>query len=138
MDNPIKVIYKYKNENRKIQYQYFIFVGSLISSSIKKILKKIENLNFFDTLMALTDKELAVLTNHYGDKWYIYFFLTEHITFSIQNIVKTAQKRSDIIHKYGSEWYTAYIVKNTYMLCTIHYHIIHKYGSEWYTAYMCF
>jgi len=115
MDNPIKVIYKYKNENRKIQYQYFIFVGSLISSSIKKILKKIENLNFFDTLMALTDKELAVLTNHYGDKWYIYFFLTEHITFSIQNIVKTAQKRSDIIHKYGSEWYTAYIVKNTYI-----------------------
>ena len=45
MNSPIKIIYKYKNDNRKIQYQYYIFVGSLIQPNLLKVLKKKQNSN---------------------------------------------------------------------------------------------
>ena len=38
MKNPIKLIYKYKNLNRRVQYQLFIFIGFNIPENIKKIL----------------------------------------------------------------------------------------------------
>ena len=50
---PIKVIYKYKNINRKTQYLTYIFLGSL-GKKYEKILNKIENLNLYDTLLELT------------------------------------------------------------------------------------
>jgi len=115
MDNPIKVIYKYKNDNRKVQYQYFIFVGSLVGPAMQKIFKKIEKMNLFDALITLTEKEYGLLIATYGEQWYTFFFLTEHISFSIQNIVKSSQKRTDIIHKYNREWYDKHIVKNIYI-----------------------
>ena len=42
MNNPIKVIHKFKNNNRRIQYIVYIFVGSLISDDIKNILNDIK------------------------------------------------------------------------------------------------
>ena len=39
MKNPIKIIHKFKNNNLRIQYKIFIFVGSLLDESIMKILK---------------------------------------------------------------------------------------------------
>ena len=50
MNSPIKIIYKYKNDTRKKQYQYYIFVGALLPLNLIKILKKIQDLNFFDRL----------------------------------------------------------------------------------------
>ena len=49
MNDPIKVIWKYKNNNRRQQYLIYIFLGE-VPANIMKILKKIENLNFYDTL----------------------------------------------------------------------------------------
>jgi hypothetical protein len=72
-------------------------------------------MNFFDCLISLNDKDKLLLKNHYGDKWYSYFFLSEHITFSIQSIIKNAQKRTDIINSYGSDWYNTHIVKNIHV-----------------------
>ena len=115
MDNPIKIIYKYKNDNRKTQYQYYIFVGPLMSTNLKKIFTKIQDLSFFDTLIILTDKELSILTEMYGETWYKFFFLSDHITYSIKSIVKNVQKRYDIINKYNREWYDTHIVKNTFV-----------------------
>ena len=43
MNDPIKLIYKYKNLNKRIQYQLFIFLGYKISNDIKTILEKIKN-----------------------------------------------------------------------------------------------
>ena len=37
MDKPIKIIHKYKNRNRKIQYNVLIFVGNLLSESTNKV-----------------------------------------------------------------------------------------------------
>ena len=51
MNNPVKIIYKYKNNKNRIQYQLYIFIGSLVDSNIVKILNKIKNLNFYDTLI---------------------------------------------------------------------------------------
>ncbi len=115
MNSPIKIIYKYKNDNRKNQYQYYVFVGSLLPAPIQKVLKKMQDLNFFDTLVTLSDKEIGLLVDFYGGFWYKYFFLTEHLGASIQAIVKSAQKRNDIIQKFSKEWYTTHIENITYM-----------------------
>ena len=55
MDQPIKVIHKYKNRNRKIQYNVLIFVGNLLSDSTNKVLKKIKDKNLYDTLTELNE-----------------------------------------------------------------------------------
>ena len=115
MNSPIKIIYKYKNDNRKNQYQYYIFIGSLLQPNLLKVLKKIQDLNFFDTLVSLSDKEIELLINFYGEFWYKYFFITEHLLFSIGNISKSAQKRNDIIQKFSKEWYEKHIDNIKYM-----------------------
>jgi hypothetical protein len=115
MNSPIKIIYKYKNDNRKNQYQYYIFVGSLIPTPIQKILKKMQDLNFFDTLITLSEKEIFNLVDFYGEYWYKYFFLTEHLSGSIQAITKSVQKRNDIIQKFSKEWYETHIESIKYM-----------------------
>ena len=42
MEDPVKIIYKVKNNNRKNQYHIYIFLGNLVDSSIQKIIKKIQ------------------------------------------------------------------------------------------------
>ena len=74
MNDPIKLIYKYKNLNKRIQYQLFIFLGFNISNEIKLILEKIKNLNFYDALMELSVKEYEKLQNYYGDLWFKNFY----------------------------------------------------------------
>ena len=41
MKDPIKVIHRYKNKNRRNQFLVYIFVGNLVPDEIKKILNKI-------------------------------------------------------------------------------------------------
>ena len=36
---PFKIIYKYRNNNRKFQYLYYIYLGN-VSNNIKRILSK--------------------------------------------------------------------------------------------------
>ena len=115
MNSPIKIIYKYKNDSRKNQYQYYIFVGSLLPTSVQKILKKMQDLNFFDTLISLTEKEIGIITDFYSEYWYKYFFLTEHLSSSIQTITKSSQKRNDIIQKFSKKWYDTHIENIKYI-----------------------
>merc|ERR1711998_67371 len=105
MDNPIKLIYKYKNLNKRIQYQLFIFVGFLINEDVKKTLLKIERLNFFDTLMKISKNELKLLEETYGDNWFLKIFITENVKQSINLIDKSPQKKKEIINKFGKEWF---------------------------------
>ena len=115
MNSPIKIIYKYKNDNRKIQYQYYIFVGSLLQPNLLKVLKKIQDSNFFDSLLNLSDREVELLVNFYGEYWYKYFFITEHLIFSINNISKSSQRRNDLIQKFSKEWYDKHINNMKYI-----------------------
>ena len=61
MNCPIKVIHKYKNNNRKIQYNVLIFVGNLVSDNIIKIFKKIKDKNLYDALTELNDRDIITI-----------------------------------------------------------------------------
>ena len=113
----MKVIWKFKNNNKKIQYHVCIFLGNVVTTdnNIKKILKKIKDLNFFDTLMAVTENEYKLMSKYYGDKWYTYFFNSKHITFMINNIRNTKTKKEDILEKYGEEWFKKNIADFEYI-----------------------
>ena len=66
MDNPVKLIYKYKNLNKRVNYEIFIFLGTFLDDNVKKILRKIENLSFYDSLIELSIKEVDILINAAG------------------------------------------------------------------------
>lgn len=104
MKNPIKIIHKFKNNNLRIQYKVFIFIGSLVDENILKILKVIENKDFISSIIALSDKQLREISNYYGENWYEKFFLSYHIN-NQRNIIKTnASKKKLLISKMGKEW----------------------------------
>jgi hypothetical protein len=114
MNEPIKIIHKYKNKNRKIQYNILIFVGNLLSDSTNKVLKKIKDKNLYDTLTELNDRDLEILNKEYGANWYKYFFIDKHIRYTFDKIIKNNElKKKDIIKKYGQEWYNTHI--DTYL-----------------------
>lgn len=111
MDDPIKIIYKYKNKQYKTQYNVCIYVGNIISTEIQQILKKIKDLNLFDTLLSITLSEYAIMEKKYGNKWYYYFFNSHHITATIAHINATKTKKDDFIDKYGEEWCDIHFIK---------------------------
>ena len=49
MNNPIKIIHKFKNNNRRNQYIVYIFIGSLIDDNIDNILDSIKKKNLYET-----------------------------------------------------------------------------------------
>ena len=104
MKNPIKIIHKFKNNNLRIQYKIFIFVGSLLSENILKILKIIEDKNFIDSILILNDKQLREITNFYGDKWYEKFFTSYHINSQILFLKNNNAKRKQLETKMGKDW----------------------------------
>ena len=109
MEDPIKIIYKVKNNNHKNQYHIYIFLGNIVSSNIQKIIKKFKDLNLFETLIELNEKEIKELENKYGEKWYSFFFIHHHIDFMFDSIRKSKQKAEEIIDKFGKDWYGIHI-----------------------------
>ena len=105
MKDPIKIIHKFKNNNRRIQYKVFIFLGSSISEEILKILEIIEKKDFFNTLLILTLKNYKILEEYYGEKWFEKFFISHHLKSQIKQIETIPAKRKQIETKYGTEWF---------------------------------
>ena len=56
MKNPFKIIHKFKNNNNRIQYLTYIFVGSLVDDDVLKILESITEKDFFDAITQLNQK----------------------------------------------------------------------------------
>ena len=73
MKNPIKIIHKFKNNNRRIQYKVYIFVGNIIDESLLKILNNIQDKDLLTTFNLLSTKEIKQLESYYGEKW-IFFY----------------------------------------------------------------
>lgn len=111
MDDPIKVIYKYKNNNKKIQYHIYIYVGDIMSKEVISILEKIKKKNFFDSLLLLSDKEQKIMVKEYGEYWYEKFFNSHHINYTKSGIKKNNAKKKQIIEKYSDDWYTFHFVE---------------------------
>ena len=108
MEEPIKVIWKYKNNNRRVQYGIYIYVGP-VNNAIKQILNKMENLSFYDTLVKLNQQEHNVLIKKYGEKWYKYFFNYYHLNNTINLIKDTSSQKKEIINIFGQKWYDEHI-----------------------------
>jgi len=67
MSDPIKIIWKYKNNNNRIQYNTYIFGGKLVPEKIKSILDKIQNYTLYDTFINLANSsEYKELVKFYG------------------------------------------------------------------------
>ena len=104
MKNPIKIIHKFKNNNRRIQYKVYIFLGDLINESLVKILKHIQDKDLINTFNLLTADEIKQLENYYGVKWYEFFFTSYHINSQINNIKNNSSKKKSLELKLGKEW----------------------------------
>jgi hypothetical protein len=109
MKDPIKIIHKFKNANRRIQYKVYIYIGSLLSDELIKILKIIENKDFFNSLLVLNNKQIKELENFYGEYWYQKFFISKHLKSQIKQIDTTSIKKKQIITKFGDDWYKEHI-----------------------------
>lgn len=108
MNDPIKILYKFKNNNRRVQYHVYIFVGD-VNSEVKKILTKIKELNLYDTLVSLSDKEHSIMKKIYGEKWYAYFFNTYHIMLTLKNIRNIDSNKKEIQKKLGKKWFEEHV-----------------------------
>ena len=109
MNNPIKIIHKFKNSNRRVQYIQYIFIGSLIDDSVYNILKTIKNKNLYDTLDFLNKNKLKILEDYYGEYWYTYFFNTYHIKAQKNIILKSTAKKNSISGKLGKDWISKHL-----------------------------
>ena len=109
MSEPIKVIYKVKNDNGKYQYYIYVYIGS-IPDNIMKILEKIKNTTFYDSLMTMTLNDMRDITTFYGIRWYTFFFNKYHIRHTIDTILKNKKILSELKDKYGDTWITEHIV----------------------------
>ena len=79
MKNPLKIIHKFKNNNRRIQYKIYIFIGNIIDESLMKILNNIQDKDLLTTFNLLSIKEIKQLESYYGKKWYEFFFISDNI-----------------------------------------------------------
>ena len=104
MDDPMKIIHKYKNNNGRIQYHIHIFVGDIIGKKYKDVLNKIQNLDLYRALTELTIKELDLMTEKYGEHWYEKFFNSYHIEFTKEITIKNTVKMAELKKMYGNEW----------------------------------
>ena len=108
----MKLIWKYKNNNRKTQYSIYIFLGT-VSKPIMKILEKIKDLSFYDSMINLTKDEYSQLEKIYGEKWYTKFFNFYHLNNSILQITESSVLKNELIQKYSQKWYDLHIAGHT-------------------------
>ena len=93
MSDPVKILWKYKNNNRRVQYNLYIFIGNT-PKSIDNILEKIKNLNMYNSLITLTVEEHKQMNAIYSEKWYEKFFNINHINFSLSQTKKQKQQNN--------------------------------------------
>ncbi len=125
MDEPIKIIWKYKNKHRRVQYHIYIFVGQ-VSSELLKILNKFEDLPLYKTFIELSKSEISLLENKYGDKWYNSFFNSYHVSNTINIIKESHSQQKELTDKFGKEW----IEKNIENNDIINKKILYSYESQ--------
>lgn len=105
MKDPIKIIHKFKNTNKRIQYKLFIFIGSLTPDNVLSVLEIIKNKDFFNSLITLSNKQYELLESFYGEKWFEKFFISHHLKNQFKQIENTPLKKKQLINKFGDEWY---------------------------------
>jgi hypothetical protein len=123
---PIKIIHKFKNNNRRTQYIQYIFIGSNVDNEILDILESIKNKTFYDTFEYLSKSKLDRLSSYYDIKWYTYFFNRYHLSEQFNIILKNSNKKHMFENKMGKEWVNDHL--NSPLLKKINY----SYASTYY------
>ena len=100
MDDPVKIIYKFKNNNRRIQYHIYIFVGD-IPSPILKVLESIKDKSLYESLTTLSQPEYKRLAAQYGKFWYKKIFNTYHINNTFQLVRRNEKQKQELVGIYG-------------------------------------
>lgn len=121
MDDPIKIIHKYKNNNRRIQYHIHIFLGDIVDETCMRILRKIKEMDLYTALISVDDRERAILEKNYGAFWYEKFFNSHHIHYIKESIPKNPAKFKELKSIYDNKWITEHFVNYTKKLQTIIY-----------------
>ena len=134
MEDPIKIIHKIKNNNKKIIYKVYIFIGPLVSSNIIKILESIKDLDFYSTFTTLQKTEITQLEIKYGKFWYEKFFLSDHLENQRYHIDETLEKKQFLINNYGEEWYNKHILTNK----VFYKNINHSFTTQYYNYMLLF
>ena len=107
---PIKIIYKYKNINRKNQYITYIFLG-VLGKKYDKILSKIENLDLYESLLEITKEEELKLIEGFGDLWMIKFFNIYHISSFVNKLESKPELKTKLLKKYDPIWLNNFMEK---------------------------
>jgi len=118
MKDPIKIIHRFKNNNRRVQYKNYIFLGLLVPDEIIKILEIIKKKEFYNSLIIISNKQYNLLKDYYGEKWYQKFFISYHLKSQFKIIEDSPSKKKELENKYGKEWYRYHINKETLMRIT--------------------
>jgi len=104
MNDPIKIIFKYKNNNGRLHHHIYIYIGN-VSKKIMGILNTIKNISLYECFINLSKNNFDMIVRYYGDKWYNKFYNTHHINFIIYTISKSKHQQNEIIKKRGKDWY---------------------------------
>ena len=121
MDDPVKIIHKYKNDNGRIQYHVHIYIGDIMNDNCMRVLNKIKNMNLYDSLIGLTDNEQEIITKVYGEFWYEKFFNTYHILFTKDTAMADPVKMRELRTIYDNKWITNHLLKYKERLETVTY-----------------
>lgn len=111
MNDPIKIIHKFKNNNRNIQYHIYIYVG-FVSKDVLKILNFIKDLSLYDAFMQTNINDINLLNYTYGYAWFKKFYNTYHISNQLKHIKTDDKKKQSVMNKFGKEWYETNIHGN--------------------------
>ena len=111
MKDPIKIIHKMKNNNRRVQYKVYVYIGPLVPNKIMKILESISEKDLYVTFNTLSKDEYAQLETMYGEFWYEKFFISHHIYKQRSDINNTVMKKKNLMTKFGKEWYGKHITE---------------------------
>ena len=107
---PIKLLYQYKNNNKKIEYQIFIFVG-IIGNRYKSILEKIKDLDIYDTLKEISIEDEKKLSKGFGEFWIAKLFNKYHISGFINKIENNDEIKKVILNKFEEGWLVKFVNK---------------------------
>ena len=106
MNNPIKIIHKFNNNNRRNQYIVYIFIGSVVDDDINNILDSIRKKSLYETLDFLSKNKIDKLANFYDEYWYRFFFNKYHIEDQKTLILKSPSKKKVLVTKFGKDWFS--------------------------------
>ena len=109
MKDPIKIIHKIKNNNRRVHYKVYIYIGPLVSNKVIKILESFTDKDLYTTLNTLSKENFSLLEETYGEYWYEKFFISYHIYKQRNDIESMSTKKNNIKLKYGKECYIKHI-----------------------------